>query len=77
MPITPPFFAHGGILCAANRNEARIACDTDITANTLADIFVSALFFYLVRQKRVCNGRARRADEIKNAAFDGRDHAIG
>ena len=75
MPVTPPFFAHGRVLRTADRHEARVACDTDVTANALADVFVPT-FFYFIRQERVSNGRTRRTDQVHDPALDGGDHAI-
>ena len=76
MPIAAELFAHGGILRASNGNETGIAGDADVTADSLANIFVPA-FLDLGRQEGVGNGGACRADHVHDAALNGRDHAVG
>ena len=75
MPITAKLFAHGGILRASYRHEARIAGDTAITTDAPADIFVPA-FFSFVGQEWICTRRASRTDDIPDAALNGGDDAV-
>jgi hypothetical protein len=76
VPAAPPFLAHGRVLRAADRARPRVAGDADVAADALADV-VETAFLDLVRQERVGDGRARRADQVEHAAPHGRDHRIG
>ncbi len=73
MPAASPFLAHAWVLRTADGNVARVACDADITADALADVF-EAVFFYFVGQERVSDAGTRRANEVHNSALDGGCH---
>ena len=76
MPAATPFLAHGRVLGTADRRLGPVAADTDIAADTLADILDPPLF-YLTRQKRISNRGPRCANHIQNATLYLRDHGIG
>ena len=59
MPAVSPLLAHGRVLRATDRHEARVAGDADVTADALADVF-DAILFDLVWQEGIGNGGPRR-----------------
>src|SRR5258708_1386012 len=75
MPAAPPLFSCGGVLSAADRHTVVPARDTDIAADALANILLAALVD-LLRQKRIGDRGARPTDQIQDAAFDLRNHAV-
>ena len=75
MPAATPFLAHGRVLGATDRRLCPVTADTDIAADTLADILDPA-FFNLTRQKRISNRGPGCTNHIQNAALHLRDHGI-
>ncbi len=68
MPVTPPLFAHCGVLRAAHWHDAALSAHTDVAADALADVLRSA-FLDLLRQEGIGDGGTRGADEIQHAAL--------
>jgi hypothetical protein len=75
MPAAAPLLAHGGVLRAADGHEARIAGNTDVAPDALADVLGTVLLDFL-GQERVGDGGARRADQVEHTAADSRDHGV-
>jgi len=69
MPAAPPFLAHSWVLGAAHRRGQKIAGDADVTADTFAYVFDSALVD-LVWQERIGNRGPCCADQVKLTTFD-------
>ena len=76
MPAAAPFFPHGGILRAAYRALRRVARDTDIAADALANVFQPALLNF-IRQKGIGDRGAGGTDHIEYTALDLSHHGIG
>src|SRR5262249_50760310 len=69
MPALAPLFAHRRILRATNRRARHVAGDADVAADTFADV-IDTSFGDFVRQERIRDRRACRADKVEHAAFD-------
>ena len=76
MPTPAPLLTHARILCAAHRCESMLPCNTNVTADTLAD-FIKTPLLNLLGQERIGNRRPRRADHVQHAAPNLADHGIG
>ena len=76
MPSTPPLLAHRRVLRAPDRHEPAVRRDADVAPDALADV-VHTPRADLVRQERVGDRRPRRADQVEDAAPNGRDHRVG
>ena len=76
MPSAAPLLAHGRVLSAADRYALGIGRHADIAADALADL-VDPAFLELPGQKRIGDGRPRRADEVEDAVADLAHHGVG
>src|SRR5208283_4776941 len=76
MPARAPLLAHGRVLRTAQRRTAKIVRIADVAADALANVFQPS-FADLVRQERIGDGGARRADQIDDAALELAEHAVG
>ena len=76
MPAAPPFFAHGRVLGAAQRDGLVVGRPADVAADAFAD-FIRPAFADFLGQERVGDGGAGGADEVLHALFDLLHHPVG